>query len=137
MSMAAISDPNVAEAFRTFPPAIRKQLRKLRSLIFETAARTDGVGEIVETLKWGQPSYQTDKPREGTPIRIGPHGDGYAMFVHCGTSLVATYRELYGDELECEGKRAVVFSMQDELPEEIMRHCIALALTYHKRKRAA
>tara|TARA_R110000824_G_scaffold155226_2_gene327617 strand:- start:38835 stop:39170 length:336 start_codon:yes stop_codon:yes gene_type:complete len=109
----------------------------LRALIFESAAQTDGIGEIVETLKWGQPSYLTVKPKSGATIRIGVHGEGYAMFVHCSTTLVATYRELYGRELKCEGKRAVIFTMQDDLPTDVMRHCVALALTYHQRKRAA
>ncbi len=100
-----------------------------------TAAETEGVGEIVETLKWSQPSYLTVKPKSGTTIRIDAHGDGYAMFVNCKTTLVDTYRELYGDVLKFEGTRAVVFSANEELPEAEVRHCIALALTYHKRKK--
>ena len=32
-----------------------------------------GVGEITETLRWGQPSYITSKPKSGTTIRTGLH----------------------------------------------------------------
>jgi hypothetical protein len=109
-------------------------LLTLRRLVFEVAATTDGVGEVVETLKWGQPAYLTQKPKSGTTIRMDAYGDGYAIFVPCTTSLVATYRELYGDALSCEGNRAVVFSMKDELPVDVVKHCLALALTYHKWK---
>ena len=137
MKSPKIVDSTVREVFDAYATLLRKRIMYLRDLIFEVAAQTDGVGEIVETLKWGQPSYLTVKPKSGATIRIGAHGDGYAMFVHCSTTLVDTYRELYGRELKCEGKRAVVFSMQDEVPVDIMRHCIALALTYHRRKRAS
>ena len=49
-------DPGVAAVFETYPQALREKLSALRDLIFATAAATDGVGELHETLKWGQPS---------------------------------------------------------------------------------
>ena len=36
----------------------------LRQLIFETAAATEVVGELEETLKWGEPSYLTPKTKK-------------------------------------------------------------------------
>jgi hypothetical protein len=127
-------DSAVKAVFDAYPAPVRRRLLALRRLVFEVAAATEGVGEIVETLKWGQPAYLTQKPKSGTTIRMDRQGDGYAIFVPCTTSLVATYRELYGDVLSFEGNRAVVFSLKDELPFEVVRHCVALALTYHKRK---
>lgn len=134
MKAAALTDAGVKTVFDAYPASLRKRLMALRRLILTTASETDGVGEIVETLKWGQPSYLTVKPKSGTTIRIDAHGDGYAMFVNCKTTLVDTYRELYGDMLKFEGTRAVVFSMNEEMPEDEVRHCVALALMYHKRK---
>ncbi len=54
--MQAIHNPAVADVFNNYPPEMRKKLLFLRALIFETAAELD-VGEIEETLKWGEPSY--------------------------------------------------------------------------------
>ena len=95
---------------------------------------TPGVGRIEETLKWGQPSYLTPETGSGTTVRIDAHsGGGVAMFVHCQTDLVATFRRHYPG-LDYEGARAIV--MRDgPVDEAALRHCIGLALTYHPRKR--
>jgi len=135
---APFDDPTVAAVFAAYPPAVKKRLLRLRDLIFETAAETEGVGALQETLKWGQPSYLTPETKSGTTIRIDRHksGDGrYAMFVHCQTHLVDTFRELFGDDLAYEGNRAIVLDADDESSESALRHCIAMALTYHLNKR--
>ena len=132
--------PDVAAVFDSYPTDLRKPLLRLRQLILETAASTDGVGALEETLKWGQPSYLTAKPKTGSTIRIdrvkGREGK-YALYVHCQTNLVSTFREIYPDSFSYEGNRSIVFDAADGLPEEELRHCISLALTYHLRKRAA
>src|SRR5262249_9725396 len=104
------------------------------NLIFCTASETRGVGELVETLKWQQPAYVTVKPRSGSTIRIdaGKGDDGRcAIYFHCQTDLVARVRELYRGRFIFEGNRALHFQANDTLPETELRHCIALALTYH------
>ncbi len=61
------------------------------------------------------------------------------MFFHCQTRLVDTFREIFRDDLAFEGNRAIILDAADELPEDALRHCIAMALTYHlnkKKKRA-
>ncbi len=65
------ADPKVEAAFHVFPSAVRKKLLRLRRLIFDVANKTEGVGEIEETLKWGQPSYLTPQSKSGSTIRIG------------------------------------------------------------------
>lgn len=129
-----LQNPNVAEKFESYAPATRQQVLALRRLVLEAAAATPGVGRIEETLKWGQPSYLTPETGSGTTVRIDAYpGGGVAMFVNCQTDLVETYRSLY-PELEYEGVRAIV--MRDGVMDEAaLRHCVALALTYHKRKR--
>lgn len=56
------------------------------------------------------------------------------MYVHCQTNLVEQYRLRHGDALEFEGDRAVLFAVDQPLPERALRDCIELALTYHTRK---
>jgi len=66
----AFANADVAAVFRAYPAPLRARLLALRRLIFDTAAETDGVGPLDETLKWGQPSYLTAASRSGTTIRI-------------------------------------------------------------------
>jgi hypothetical protein len=133
----AFADPAVAAVFERYPRPLRDRLLALRQLIFDTAAATDGVGALDETLKWGQPSYLTAATNSGTTIRIDAlKGDPsrYALFVHCQTSLIETFRELYPEAMHYEGKRAIHFDVADDPPEEALSHCIGLALTYHRNK---
>jgi hypothetical protein len=58
----------------------------------------------------------------------------YAVFFHCQTNLVETFRELY-PELRYGGNRCILLKAEDKLPEAELRHCVALALTYHLGKR--
>ncbi len=128
----------VSAVFDALAPAARAQLLHLRALIFETAAATPGVGWLDETLKWGQPSYLTSVSRSGTTVRIGlPKGEPgrVALYVHCQTHLIERFRELYGDALTFEGSRAILLDVAAPLPMEPLRHCIAMALTYHRDKR--
>lgn len=117
------------------PEPTRSALKRLRRLILDTAAATPGVGEVEEALRWGQPSYLS---KTGSTIRIDALKGStarYALYVHCQTDLLASFRDLYGDALTYEGKRALVFDAGEPLNEDIVAHCIALALTYHSRKR--
>lgn len=70
MSNPAFADSAVAAAFASYPEPIRARLLALRRLIFATAAATQGVGPLEETLKWGQPAYLTPATRAGSTIRI-------------------------------------------------------------------
>jgi hypothetical protein len=60
----------------------------------------------------------------------------YAVYFHCQTDLVETFRELYPG-LSYSGNRAILLDADKKLPEVELRHCLALALTYHLRKRKA
>lgn len=134
------SNPDVARVFDEYPDKLRSRLLSLRKLILETAAETEGVGPLEETLKWGQPSYLTPATKSGTTIRIdqikskGDEPRKYGMFVHCQTTLVSTYRELYSGVLSFDGNRGVTLNVDEDPPEDVLRHCIELALTYHRSK---
>lgn len=127
--------PEVAKVFAAYPEMMRQKLLALRALILEVAANTDGVGPLEETLKWGEPSYLTSASKSGTTIRIHSAGpDRYGLYVNCRTNLIDTYRSLYPGDLVYEGDRAVVLALDAPLPVEPLDHCIALALTYHRRQ---
>lgn len=135
--MPRFPDSSVKAAFDARPKPARKQLLALRELILETAKATPGVGRIEETLKWGQPSYLTPETKSGTTIRIDAAKDApdqVALYVHCQTSLIGSFRELYPDAFAFEGNRAILIDTGEPLPREPLRHCIGLALTYHARK---
>jgi hypothetical protein len=129
-------DQQVRSVFACYPDGLRRRLMELRQLIIDTAAETDTVGAITETLKWNEPAYLPQKPNVGTTIRINAikgSDTRYAMFVHCQTTLIETYRQHYSDQLHFEGSRAIIFDKDRALPREPLKHCIALALTYHMR----
>jgi hypothetical protein len=130
-------NPDVKAVFDAYPVALRKKLLFLRGLILDTAKATKGVGKLEETLKWGQPSYLTAQSRSGSTIRIDrvkSQPEHYAMYFHCQTNLVETFRELYPGVMRYAGNRCILFSPDDNFSEAELRHCIALALTYHARK---
>jgi hypothetical protein len=137
---AGFSNPAVAAVFSAYPRPLRTRLLALRRLIFDTARTTKGVGALEETLKWGQPSYLTTETKSGSTIRIDQvksAANRYAMFFHCQTDLVGTFRELYPTELSYGGNRSILLDGEDDIPEPALRHCVALALTYHLNRHKA
>ncbi len=133
----AITNEAVLQAFLAFPPNIQPKLMALRELIFATAAATEGVGAIEETLKWGEPAYLTSASKSGSTIRIGWKSASpahYALYFICHTNLVARFRSIFPTELQFEGDRAIIFNETDTIPLDVLSTCIAMALTYHRDK---
>jgi hypothetical protein len=131
------STPAVDAVFDAYPRPVKAKLLALRRLILDTAKTTNGVGLVEETLKWGQPSYLTPETKSGSTIRIDQvkaDAGQYAVYFHCQTNLVETFRELY-PELRYGGNRCILLDAEDKVPEAALRHCVALALTYHLGKR--
>ena len=133
-----MNNPKVAAVFAAYSEPIRTELLALRRLIFNTAEEVEGVGALEETLKWGQPSYLTTETKSGSTIRIAPTGPksdhDYALYFICHTNLVRTFRQLFSDTLTYEGGRALLFTSGRTLPENEVRECVAMALTYHTSK---
>jgi len=131
-------DSAVGAVFDAYPKPVRAKLLALRRLIFDTAKVTKGVGKLEETLKWGQPSYLTaETTNSGSTVqidRVKASANQYAAYFHCQTNLVETFRELY-PELSYIDNRAILLDAEEQLPAAELRHCVALALTYHLRKR--
>ena len=136
--MNPIQSPEVEAVFEAYAPEVRAPLLELRALIFTTASLTEGVGEIQETLKWGEPAYLTPESKSGSTVRIGPvkaEPGAYGVFFNCQTNLVERFRHWFPQGLRFEGNRAIVFDAADPLPHEAVADCIAAALTYHRTKK--
>lgn len=128
-----IHNPAVADVFKQYPPVMRKKLLFLRKLILETAAEL-GVDKLEETLKWGEPSYIA---KQGSAIRMdwkARDPEHYALYFNCNTSLVKTFEALYGHLFCYDGNRAIVFTRMELIPVKQLKHCIGLALQYHRIK---
>ncbi len=128
----------VASVFAAYPPQVRRKLMTLRRIIFETAASNEDVGELDETLKWGEPAYLTSNTKSGSTVRIDwkrKNPDQYAMYFNCQTNLIETFRAVFADDLKYEGNRALIFNVSDPIPVQAVAFCVAASLTYHRGKR--
>ncbi|MDR2332311.1 MAG: DUF1801 domain-containing protein [Burkholderiaceae bacterium] len=138
LHLKTFSDPNVEAHFSIYPAHVREKILSLRDLIFKVASTMDGVGEIQETLKWGEPAYVTAQTKSGSTIRMDwkrRHPEQFALYFNCTTNLVETFRTLFKDELTTEGNRALVFKISDELPMDTLALCIGASLVYHKQRK--
>jgi hypothetical protein len=133
---------DVAAVLADYPVPIQQKLMQLRQMLLTKAAEVDEVGVVEETLKWGEPSYLT---KNGSTIRMAwkkSLPDHYAIYFNCKTKLVDTFKEIYRDQFQFEGNRALVFHMNDDLnfPSHspahslAIEHCMAMALNYHRIK---
>jgi len=135
--MRSFANAAVAAKFDAYPPNVRRKLLALRELVFRTATATEGVGEIEETLKWGEPAYLT-RNKSGSTVRMDwkkNDPDHYAMYFNCQTTLVDTFRTLFPHDFQFDGNRALVFSLDGQVPQDALALCIAASLTYHAKKR--
>tara|TARA_R110001583_G_scaffold16561_22_gene68006 strand:- start:21656 stop:22072 length:417 start_codon:yes stop_codon:yes gene_type:complete len=126
-------DLSVKQKFETYPESISVLLNCIRDLIF-SVAKQDGISNITETLKWGEPSYTSSI---GSTIRFdwkAKYPDQYCIYFNCKTSLVDTFKEMYGDTFTYGGNRAIIFKIDQDVPLTELAHCISLSLRYKKIK---
>lgn len=126
-------NPDIKAKFDSYPNDARKQLEQVRKLIFMVAAENK-LGEVEETLKWGEASYLV---KGGSAIRIDwkpKDPDAIKVFFHCQTRLVETFKEIYRTEFAHEGKRAILIPLNTNINQLPLKHCIELALKYHQIK---
>lgn len=128
------SHPEVKKVFETYPKNVKPKLESLRNLVIETAKEIEGLTALEETLKWGEPSFVT---KHGSTLRIdwkSKNPNQYAMYFQCSTRLVETFKLFFEDAFTFEGKRAIIFQLNDPLPIDTLKKCIKASLTYHKVK---
>ncbi|SHF27404.1 protein of unknown function (DU1801) [Arenibacter palladensis] len=133
-NLKLITSPKVDAVFANYPGFVRDKMQSLRELVIETAEETEEVYKLEETLKWGEPSFVT---KDGSTLRMDwkeKTPDQYAMYFHCTSRLVDTFRLVFNHKFQYEGKRAIVFQLNQKIPKAELKECIKAALTYHKVK---
>jgi len=122
------------EVFAAYPPHVKEKMLTLREMVISVASEVQEIDELSIELKWDEPSFITSN---GSTLRMDwkpKTPDQYAMYFQCSSRLVSTFRAVYDDLFNYEGNRAILFKLNEELPEEQLRECIKAALTYHKVK---
>lgn len=130
--MRPFSSPDVAAAFDAAAPDALQGMLDLRALIFDVAQDQPQIGDVQEALRWGQPAYLTPQTKSGSTVRIGtPKSGGFALFVHCQTTLIADFITAFPGADRIDGTRAILFDDPEQI--DAMRHgwLIFRALTYH------
>ncbi|UYV37038.1 DUF1801 domain-containing protein [Rhodobacteraceae bacterium D3-12] len=123
---------DVEAAFDAMPEAARQGCLALRALVLGVARDTPEAGRVSEELRWGQPAYLTPETKSGTTIRLGaPKSGGFALFVHCQTSLIEDFRPIAPEGTRFDGKRAVLFDKPEEVQPDALGLLVRAALTYH------
>lgn len=138
LSRHRILNQDVAAVFNSYPRTVRSKMRSLRALIIDTATTIEGVGELEEALKWGEPSYVTSQSKSGSTVRIDwkrKDPTNIAIYFKCTADLVPLFRKRFKSAFCFEGNRAIVLSLDAELPINELKLCVGLALTYHRNKK--
>lgn len=81
----------------------------------------------------GEPAYVI-KNRAGSTVRIdwkAKAPEQYAMYFHCQTGLVESFRSMFPSDFRFEGNRALIFGLHERVPHDALSVCIAASLTYH------
>lgn len=123
----------VEDILNSYPASASEKLVEIRSLIVDTAEEL-GVPKLLETTKWGEPSYVA---KGGSTIRIDWKSKTPSkIFIYfiCSTQLVSTFKFMLGEEMIFHGNRAIELDIAESLPRKSLKRCITLALTYHKVK---
>lgn len=129
---------DIDSALARFSMPVRARLLAIRAAIFAVAARSEAIGPLTETLKWGEPAYLTQATGSGTTVRLGVSKQApgqAAVFVNCRTSLISEFRAQFAEEFAYEGTRALIVPVEGALPEEPLEICLHAALTYHRRQK--
>ena len=78
---------NIQDTFNRYPEHIQEASITYRALIFDTADEQN-LGDVQETLKWGEPSYLV---KSGSTVRMDwkpKFPDQYFIFFNCNTNLL-------------------------------------------------
>jgi len=128
------TDVKVEAVFESYPDFVRPKMHFLRALVHESAQEIQ-LKSLTETLKWGEPSFVNKK---GSTLRMDwkkKKPEQYAMYFQCTSRLVETFQIVFGDLFNYEGKRAIVFKLDEEIPIEELKKCIKATLRYHEVKK--
>ncbi len=126
-------DSSLQNKFESYPEAAKVKLLTIRAAIFDVAAE-ESLGDIVESLKWNEPSYLS---KSGSAIRMDwkPRSPNtISVYFNCKTSLIDTFKEIYSDTFVFVGNREMIFQITDELSMQELKACFSMALRYQQIK---
>lgn len=129
-----VTHTDVEAIFLNYPDKVKDKMLYLRQLVIETAEEIEEIATLEETLKWGEPSFIT---KIGSTLRMDwklKLPNQYALYFQCSSRLVETFRLVFNHLFQYEGKRAIVFQLNQQIPVAETKACIKAALTYHKVK---
>ncbi len=84
------SNPAVSDVFDNYPQSVQGKMRYLRAMILSVVSETDGLKNLEETLKWGEPAYLA---KHGSTVRLDwkiKNPNQYAIYFKCTSLLVPT-----------------------------------------------
>lgn len=125
----------IAQIIADYPDDVQAVFRDVRKLVLAVAKETVGIANTQETLKWGEPSYLA---AGGSTVRMKwskKQPKQFLLYFNCNSILVETFREIYRDEFTYDGNRAMSFPIDHKVPEAALKHCLSMAMQYHKLKR--
>lgn len=135
--MIKFQDNVVERKFEEYPHNVKKILMYFRSLIFRVAKQDVRIGNLIETLKWGEPSYLSENS-SGTTIRIDwkkSSPEKIYIYFNCKTSMISDIKFLFGDLFVYGGNRSLILDINNSIPVKELEYSIFMALTYKLEKK--
>jgi len=123
----------VEEKYNTYSPDVRSKLLEIRELVI-SVVKEENITGFEEALKWGEISFLAKK---GSTFRVDAPASmpgKLAVYFHCQSLLVETFRQVFGERFVYEENRAIILEQEKPLPEAELKVCFRTALNYHKLK---
>jgi hypothetical protein len=123
----------IKKVYDRFPKEMKTKILEVREIIFEVGKNNNKINKITETLKWGEPTYQRDRSKDGSPIKINHKKtmeNYFSISVISSTNLINKIKELYPKAFQFNGDREIIINANKKLPKTEIYHFIELALMY-------
>ncbi|WP_300031186.1 hypothetical protein [uncultured Roseobacter sp.] len=118
-----------------WPAPARRAFEDIRTTVLDAASEVPDL-RVVETLKWGEPSWLPENRRTGSTLRAAwkpALPDQISLFVNCNSAISATILEIYPTAFVYGRNRALRMPLSAPLPTEAIAHCAVLTLTWHRK----
>ena len=133
-----MTPPDLLARIETWPDPAQAHFVALRGLVHEVAAAAN-IGQLDESLKWGQPAWRPVRPRVGSTLRVdwsASAPERLMAFVDCKTNLASEMETRFPGQFSNDGRRALGFDLGAPLDRDAVWTLAHLTLTYHRAKRA-
>lgn len=120
-------------AIAPWPAPAQSCFAEIRDLVLDATAKCSAA-PLLETLKWGEPSWLPTRPHVGSTLRVAwksQRPKHIGLFVNCRTTLAEDIRTVWPDSFEYEKARALWLPLDAPLPRDAVAHAALMTLTYH------